>query len=196
AGRAADAGDASAWATAREIALRQRIDRDRALVAQLEAGSTSADPGAAERLRRVSGALLWQQAVDRPARQWQVRKGLGQAQAALARAQAGDAALTRAQQQEPLRNQGFQARIQALGLRVAALQPQLAALAGEQQSALQDLAVAGLQGQQQRLDVYAAQARLAIAQILDRARLERRDPPPPAGVGATTDPLSPAQAPR
>jgi hypothetical protein len=36
---------------------------------------------------------------------------------------------------------------------------------------LQDIAVAELQGQQERLDVYAAQARLAMAQIQDRSQL-------------------------
>jgi len=58
----------------------------------------------------------------------------------------------------------------------------VAALNGETQTALQDIAVAELEGQKQRLDLYAAQARLAIAQILDRAQLaQREDKAAPAG---------------
>ncbi len=47
-------------------------------------------------------------------------------------------------------------------------------LAREQQAALQDMAVAELQGQKDRLDTYAAQARLAVAQLHDRVQTETR----------------------
>jgi hypothetical protein len=50
----------------------------------------------------------------------------------------------------------------------------VAALEAESGQTLAALAVAELQGQQERLRVYSAQARLAIAQILDRAQLARR----------------------
>jgi len=41
--------------------------------------------------------------------------------------------------------------------------------------------VAELQRQQERLDVYAAQARMAIAQLYDRAQLASRATTPEAG---------------
>ena len=79
-----------------------------------------------------------------------------------------------AQQEEPARHERFAARIAELGARLQALQPRVLALNAQAQTQLQDIAVAELEGQKQRLDLYAAQARLAIAQILDRAQLAQR----------------------
>ncbi len=50
----------------------------------------------------------------------------------------------------------------------------VAQLTQAQQVALQELTVAELREQQERLVGYAAQARLAIAQIHDRAQFARR----------------------
>ncbi len=170
--RAVATGDAAALSTAHELELQGRIGRDLGILARVGNETDLGDAG--ERLRRVAGALTWQRSLDMPARQWEVQKSLRTAQTALEEAQDRDAALTLAQQLEPLRNQRFATRIAALRQRLAGLQPQVAALAGEQQAALQDIAVAELEHQQQRLGVYTAQARLAVAQILDRARLARR----------------------
>jgi hypothetical protein len=73
-------------------------------------------------------------------------------------------------------------RIAALDQRLQALVPRAVALDREAQAHLQDIAVAELERQQQRLDDYAAQARLAIAQIHDRAQVaQRSDAPANAG---------------
>ncbi len=170
--RAVDQADDAAFSTAHERELQDRIGHALGILARVGNAAELGDAG--ERLRRVAGALTWQRALDQPARQWDVRKSLRTAQAALEQAQDRDAALSLAQQMEPLRNQRYAARIAALGQRLAALQPRVAALAGEQQAALQDVAVAELESQQERLGLYTAQARLAIAQILDRAQLARR----------------------
>jgi len=47
--------------------------------------------------------------------------------------------------------------------------PRVAALSGEQQQAAQGIAVAELASQKERLAVYTAQARFAVAQLVDRA---------------------------
>jgi hypothetical protein len=157
--------DGDAFADARERDLAARIARGRAALAQ--AGGEGNE--ASERLRRAEGALIWQQAQALPARRWSAQKALRDSGPLLAGAQAQAAALAQAQRDEPARLEAFGTRIQALAARLAALAPQVAALSGEQQARLQDIAVAGLQAQQQRLADYSAQARLAIAQLRDRA---------------------------
>jgi hypothetical protein len=167
-GRAENPPNPAAFVDAREQALLERIQRVEAALKQ------AGDAELSERLRRVQGALTWQLAQDFPARAWEARKALRATDQTLAEASAHDAALKAAQQDEPARFEGFAARIKALDARLQALNPRVVALGQEQQGQLQELAVAELQGQQERLDVYAAQARLAIAQLLDRAQLASR----------------------
>lgn len=57
-----------------------------------------------------------------------------------------------------------------------ALRPGITLAAQAVQAQLQDIAVAELEAQQERLTVYAAQARLAIAQIHDQAQFAQRGP--------------------
>jgi hypothetical protein len=165
--------------------FQQRIERGRATLAAAGAAAES-DPdlaGARERLRRVQGALTWQLTQQFPERLWNAKKALRTADAALADARARDAAILQAQQEEPARFERFAARIAELEQRIAGLVPRVAALKAEQAGQLQDIAVAELEGQKERLEVYATQARLAIAQLLDRAQLAQRKPD--AGAEAT-----------
>ena len=137
-------------------------------------GSDTEATEAAERLRRASGALTWQLAQQMPERSWQARKSLRDTALALDAAQARDGALLKAQQDEPAHQARFAARIKDLAARLLALQPRVVALDGEVSRQMQEAAVAELERQKERLDVYAAQARLAMAQIHDRAQLTRR----------------------
>lgn len=168
-------GDASAFATPRERDLLDRVERARATLARAE-GAPSGDgtaglADAAERLRRASGALTWQLAQQFSARSWVARKALRDAEQALEGAGMRDAALLAAQQAEPERHERLARRIAELEQRVRALQPRVDALDAQARTQLQDIAVAELEGQKERLDLYAAQARMAIAQIMDRAQL-------------------------
>lgn len=173
-------GDGVALADEAEQALLERVRRGRAALAAAQAAP--ADTGLeaaelqqlAERLRRAEGALTWQLAQRAAERTWSAKKGLRDSARELEAAAARDAALLRAQAEEPARHERFATRIAALGERIRALQPQVVALEGEAAAQLATLAVAELQGQQERLRIYAAQARLAIAQILDRAQLAQR----------------------
>ena len=150
--------------------------KQRDLLARIESGrATIATPGAEveastqERLRRVSGALTWQLAQQYPARLWEATKAVGVIQTQLTEAAQHDAALVQAQRDEPARFERFAVRIKELDTRIRALIPRVAALSIDQEKAVQDLAVAELERQKERLAVYATQARFAVAQIYDRA---------------------------
>lgn len=170
--------DAAAYATPREQALAQRIERSRATL-QAAAGQAGFEDlgAAAERLRLAAGALSWQLAQEFSTRDWEARKALRDTDTALASAREIHAALTRAQEEEPARHAGFAGRISELAARLLALRPGIELAAREVQLQLQDIAVAELESQQQRLADYAAQARLAIAQIHDRAQFAQRGTP-------------------
>jgi hypothetical protein len=178
------AQDGVVFADAKERELLERVRLARATLAKAQGRPEAAELGdAAERLRRAAGALDWQLTQRLSDRQWAARKGLRDGENALKRAQELDALLLKAQADEPARHERFAARIAELAARIQALQPQVALLDAEVQAQLQDIATAELQGQQERLDTYAAQARLAIAQILDRAQIAQRQERPADGAG-------------
>ncbi len=165
--------DVAALADARERELQARIDRVRAIVERNGAGP---EVGAArERLRRASGALLWQQTQNFADRLWQAKKGMAELERNLAQAHARAAALAQAQRDEPAKLDAFAGRIEALAARVKALKPRVAELALAQGNHVQELAVAELAKQKERLATYMSQARFAVAQIYDRANLAKGD---------------------
>lgn len=174
--RATEDKDAVVFATPAEQANLQRIQRGSETLKKAAGEPSVAEDiaGADERLRRAAGALTWQLAQQFSERQWQATKALRAADQQLAEARERNDKLARAQVEEPARHARFAERIAALAARVQGLIPQVAALSSEQQQELQGMAVAELQQQQERLAVYAGQARLAIAQIHDRAQFARR----------------------
>jgi hypothetical protein len=169
-------GDAAAFATGRERELQARLDRVRE---ELERAGKDPDvtqaelAQARERYRRAAGALLWQQNDQFAVRLWNAKKGMQELQRNLAQAQQRDAALALAQRDEPARLDVFAGRIDALSARVDSMVPRVAALTQEQQAAVQELAVAELLRQKERLAAYGTQARFAVAQIVDRASLAK-----------------------
>lgn len=185
--RAQTEGDAAAFADTRERGLLQRISQG---AATLKAASTQKDgqsdieglADATERLRRAAGALQWQLSQSFSARAWEAKKALRDTDQALGQARERDAALQRAQREEPARHLHFAERIARLGGRLVAMRPAVNTVAMNVQAQLQDIAVAELQAQQERLAGYAAQARLAIAQIHDQAQFARRTDSAPAAA--------------
>ena len=165
--RAEREADGAAFATARERDLQARLDRVRETLAS--AGSDPELAQARERYRRAAGALLWQQNDQFAVRLWNAKRGMQELQRNLIQAQQRDAALAVAQRDEPARLDTFAARIDALSARVDAMAPRVATLTQEQQAAVQELAVAELVRQKERLAAYGTQARFAVAQIYDRA---------------------------
>jgi tetratricopeptide (TPR) repeat protein len=136
-----------------------------------------ADPeiaASADRVRRVAGALTWQLAQEFPDRLWNAKKALRSINMELEMAQVRDAALAQAQRDEPARHEAFAKRIAALEGTIRDLIPKVVALTNEQQGQVQELAVAELTRQKERLAAYTMQARFAVAQLYDRAALARK----------------------
>jgi hypothetical protein len=161
--------DVAALAPARERELQVRLERVREELARAPDDPELAS--ARERYRRAAGALLWQQSEQFPERLWNARRGMQQIQGQLAQAQQRNVALATAQRDEPERLAALAARIEALAVRVDAMLPRVAELSRAQQAEVQELAVAELLRQKQRLAAYGTQARFAVAQIYDRANV-------------------------
>lgn len=165
--------DGFAFADARQAEQRARLAE---VQQQLQAlGSDPAYDRARQHARLAAGALTWQLAQDYPARVWEAKKALRTTDQQIDEARAREAALVQAQRDEPVRFDRFEARIKALSPTIQALIPRVQTLAREQQNVVQELAVAELQSQKERLVVYATQARFALAQLYDRAKLAREN---------------------
>jgi len=189
-------GQADGWALAdaRQQALIARLARVRHNLEVLDAAASATGAAAAgpagdppldlalqhDRYRRVAGALGWELAQSFPMRLWQAKKSLQQLNEALQQLHVRDTELVAAQSNEPQRFDALAARIGALRDRVAAMQPRIAELVILQQLAVQDLAVAELEQQRERLATYSNQARFAIAEIYDRATISRESTHAPA----------------
>jgi hypothetical protein len=166
--RAESQDDPQALANAHEQALLERLQRVQQTLQQL-----GDDPDAAparERARIAAGVLTWQLAQAFPDRLWQAKKGLQAIDQQLDQARRREAELAQAEKDEPARFGAFGERIPVLAKRIDALLPQVAALTREQQVALQNIAVAALERQKDRLKEYTVQARFAVAQLYDQAR--------------------------
>jgi len=164
---AQSAQDGAAFADAKERDLRARLERAQAALDRVRDDPSVAD--ARERLRRVKGALAWQLAHEYATREPGARAQQADTEAALAEARAHGEALARAQADEPARFEAFARRIADLDTRLQALVPRVAALSQAQAQALDDLAIASLTEQKARLAGYTAQAKIAVAQLYDRA---------------------------
>jgi hypothetical protein len=171
--------DGVAFADPAQRELMARLDSVQATLKTL--GNDAEFAPQRERARAAAGALTWQLAQQYPQRVWDARRALARVDLELAEARRRDAALAQAQKDEPAKFNAFAGRIDGLGGRIDALIPRVAALSREQQQAVQDIAVAELSRQKERLAVYATQARFAVAQLYDRANLARKpdDAPKP-----------------
>lgn len=125
-----------------------------------------------ERTRLVSGALTWRLAQEYAARSWDAQKDMKTIDAELALAREREAAVARAQVEEPARHEAFAKRIAELSARIKALIPRVASLSTDQGKEVQELAVVELGRQKDRLAAYSQQARFAVAQMYDRATSE------------------------
>jgi hypothetical protein len=163
--------DGRAFADATERDLLARVDNVRR---GLEGrGSDPETTAMREKLRLASGALTWRLAQQFPDRLWQARKALNATDAAISDVRRHEAELAKAQQDEPARHEEFARRIAELEASVRGMIPRVAALTLEQQGQVQELAVAELTRQKERLVAYTTQARFAVAQLYDRAALAR-----------------------
>jgi tetratricopeptide (TPR) repeat protein len=95
-----------------DAARRAQLDRVADMRTILErSGNDPEIAAAADRVRRVAGALTWQLAQEHPDRLWSARKALRTINTELELAHARDDALAQAQRDEPARQEQFAARI-------------------------------------------------------------------------------------
>jgi CRP-like cAMP-binding protein len=167
------AEDGAAFANAKQLDLQARVASARAAVVGTDPDLESAR----ERVRLASGALTWQLAQDFPDRLWAAQKALGEINDQLDQAQLRDAELAIAQRDEPARFEAFAKRITALTPLLQTMIARVAVLRQEQQIALQDIAVAELTREKERLEGYSTQARFSVAQLYDRANDQVQDHP-------------------
>ncbi|MCM5679897.1 tetratricopeptide repeat protein [Schlegelella sp. S2-27] len=163
--------DGRALADARQRELLARLQRVRATLDRL-ATEPEAQP-ARERYRLAAGVLDWELAQEFTPRLWAARKAFREIAAQVEQAREREAALAQAQRDEPQRFAEFAARIPTLDARIRALAPRVLALTQEQQQVVEGLAVAELARQKDRLAAYATQARFAVAQLYDHAKLKQ-----------------------
>ncbi len=157
--------DGVAFADQKQLDLLARVTSAKAIVAGDDAELVQARP----RVRLAAGALTWQLAPGYTARVWAAKKDLQDIDDQIAKAQRVEAELAQAQRDEPVRFDAFGKRIAALRPMLDVMIPRVAALTKEQQLAVQDIAVAELSRQKERLAAYSTQARFAVAQLYDRA---------------------------
>jgi tetratricopeptide (TPR) repeat protein len=140
-----------------------------------QVGEGGTDPARTEdrkRLRRLDGALAWQLAREYPIRIWNVTRDFQQYDKGLADARKQRASLLAAMRDQPARFDAYAQRIDTAERQLAGLAPRVAQLIAEQQAVVQDLAVAELTRQKERLADFTAQARFAVAQLYERAGIE------------------------
>jgi hypothetical protein len=161
------AGDGVAFADAKQQDLLERMKEMRRIV-----DAPNADEEAfkqRDRVRLVAGVLAWQISQDSVGRLWDAKVELDRIEGQLTEAKRHADALSTAQREEPLRFDRFARRIAAMGPVLQVMIPRVAGLSREQREEAQDIAVAELTGQQQRIAAYTMQARFALAQLYDRA---------------------------
>lgn len=161
------AGDGIAFADAKQIELLERMKDMRRIV-----DAPNADEEAfkqRDRVRLVAGVLAWQISQDSVGRLWDAKVELERMEGMLNEAKRHADALSAAQREEPLRFDRFARRIAAINPVLQVMIPRVAGLSREQRSEAQDIAVAELTGQQERIAGYTMQARFALAQLYDRA---------------------------
>src|SRR5580692_1361881 len=122
-----------------------------------------------DKVRLLKGVLFYQLTDAFKARQWQERRTLKDLDLALHEAQSRWIRVDKARHSVPTNNGEFAARLAALKARISELQGRLASAQKAQQGYLQQIAVAELSDQKDRLDAYEVQARFALATMYDKA---------------------------
>lgn len=128
--------------------------------------------------RFLKGLLVWDLRRDYKARLWAEKKSLAELDRELREAQRRHHQVESARDDWPEKFTDLTARIASLRPRVLGMQGNAQAALLKQQIFLQDVAVAELNAERDRLNTYMVQARFALASIYDRASARV---PPAAG---------------
>jgi hypothetical protein len=139
-----------------------------------------------DKVRLLKGVLFYQLTDAFKAREWQERRTLKDLDLALHEAQSRWIRVDRARKSVPTNTGEFAARLAALKTRITELQARLSGAEKAQQAYLQQIAVAELSDQKERLDTYEVQARFALATMYDKAasgdQAKPAAPPPAPGT--------------
>ena len=165
--RIENADDAMALANDKERQLLARLDKVDAALTRLARREDVTE--ARDKYRMLRGLLYWDVASDYRPRLWQAKKNLKEIDRELAQTRERQEALQRAQVDAPKSFEGYAARIVQLRGRIARLQARVQAMSFAHARYLEDLAVAELTTQKERLTAYVTQARFAVAQMYDEA---------------------------
>jgi tetratricopeptide (TPR) repeat protein len=134
--------------------------------------------------RFLKGLLAWDLRRDYKARLWAEKKSLADLDRQLREAQRRHHQVENARDDWPEKFVQLTARIESLRPRVLGMQGEAQAALLKQQLFLQDVAVAELEAQRDRLSTYMVQARFALASIYDRAAARVAPPPGVLAEGA------------
>ena len=165
--------DAMALANDKEQQLQARLDRMEAALKRLGKREDVSD--ARDRHRLLGGLLLSDVTADYSPRLWQAKKDLKELDRSLAETGARREALMRAQVEAPKAFDDFAQRISRLRARISQLQERTSAMASTHARYLEELAVAELAAQKERMGIYLTQARFAVAQMYDEAANAARE---------------------
>jgi hypothetical protein len=161
------AGDGVGFADAKQQELIEKLKEIRRIVDAPNADEEAFK--ARDRVRLVGGVLAWQLSQDAVGRLWDAKVELERMSGWLDDAKKHADALSTAQREEPMRFDRFARRIAAIRPVLQTMIPRVAGLSREQREEAQEIAIAELAGQQQRIAGYTTQARFALAQLYDRA---------------------------
>jgi len=120
-----------------------------------------------ERYEVLHGLLYWQIADDYVPREWQLKQGLKELDAALADAQAANASLKNAWNEAPASFEGYAARINKQNSRIKTLQVKVKSALRQQEQQIQTIARQALAQQRRRIESYLVRARFAQARLYD-----------------------------
>jgi hypothetical protein len=155
------------FAVAKEDELEQLKQLEAVKINLQRAGKKQDVAELRERYKLLLGLLYWQIADDYVPREWQLKKGLKELDAALAEAQAGNASLKNAWNQAPAGFEGYAARIKKQNSRIKTLHVKVVKALRQQEQRIQTIAREALNQQQRRIESYLVRARFAQARLYD-----------------------------
>jgi len=122
-----------------------------------------------DKIQLLKGVLQWDLEREFGDRLWRIRRNLRQTGEALVETQRSRRQIAEAMRLEKLKFEELSDRVYGLGPRIEGTKVRLEDTLSKQRAFLQSIAVGELQAQKQRLDIYAVQARFALAAIYDAA---------------------------
>jgi len=180
-------GDGAPMMDARELAASKRLERVRTNIEALRAAGKNVDAQVAK-YERLRGMLLWQVQDQFAIRRWDMTKQMRDLDATLAQAQHSQARVSALVERAKQPEQGQ--RIHALVKRLEKLLLGIRSAQADGELTLRKLAVAEMQQQRERLQLYLGKSRLAMARLYDKGATEA-DMTPPATKPAVEAEVAP-----